>query len=765
VAGLTTGLTVGILLLLWVQNEFSYNGFHKKASNIIRLENMVGTGVNRQLWTVTAAPIGYLAKKNIPGVQDFTRISYNGYYGLFKYGDKIFNEQHAFFTDPSFFSIFDFHLIKGNASDPFPDNNSVVLTETTAKKYFGNHDAVGEIITADDSILFKVTGVIKDFPKNSTIQGDMFFPMNLLGKKMYANNSNGQDLENDFKQFSYDTYLLLRPTFSFDGFAKKLRDLHLVVKPDDTDIGYVWLSLNKMHLYSADGKDGGIGTVRMFTIIAILILVIACINYVNLSTARSILRAKEVSLRKIVGAARWQLFVQFITETLLLFVFATAMAMALAYILIPVLNTISGKEIVLNIADYQVWKVILFTIIGTLVISSIYPAMLLSSFEPVNALRGKISSGISMAVFRKALVIVQFTFSIILIIGTIIIVRQLKFMRTQQLGYDKENVFAFNMINMNKHADAVKSDLAHNTAISGITCSNADIIDNGMQTGDNWWEGKQNGETMMLSPWAADKNFIPFFKMQIVAGNNFTGEVADSTHFILNETAVRAARITKPVGKRFRLWNINGTIIGVVKDFHFASMRTQIKPAIFFYNPHEYWRMYVKTTGKDASKAIAAVENEWKKYNLGFSFDYSFLDDAYDKLYKSEEQTGLLFNLFAGFAIFISCLGLLGLATYTAQVRTKEIGVRKVLGAGVIVIMQLLTMDFIKLVLIAFVIASPMAWWVMKKWLQNYAYRIDIGSSVFVIAGLLAVMIAAITISSQTIKAAIANPVKSLRTE
>lgn len=765
IKGLTVGLAVGILLLLWVQDEFSYDGFHKNGKNIYKVENMVGTGASRQLWTVTAAPIGVLAKKEIPGVEDAVRISGNGEYQLFKFKDKVFSEQNNFFTDPSLFSVFDFKLIKGNPSDPFPDDNSVVITESMAKKYFGNDEAMGKVIVADDKVNFKVTGVVNDFPKNSTFRADMLFPMSLLGSNLYANNKEGKNLGNDFTQFNYNTFLLFKRGFSFDGFTEKLKQIHLKIKPDDTDADYLLLPLSKMHLHRADGSDGGYSTVRMFFIIAMLILIIACINYVNLSTARSMLRAKEVSLRKIVGAGRAQLFFQFIIETIVLFLFSTVLALGLVYVLLPVFNEISGKELILNLADHRIWEVILFTVCGTLIISSIYPALLLSSFEPLKALKGKIAARINDATFRKTLVVVQFTFSVVLITGTIIIKKQMSFMRSKQLGYDKSYVLSCSMRKMGEHYDAVKADLLKQPGVAGVTSASVNIIRYGGLTGNNWWDGKQDGETLMLSPMAIDRDFISFFKMQMKEGDVFSGTVADSAHFILNETAVRAARLENPIGKKFKLQNTMGTIIGVAKDFHFASMRQKIGPAVFYYNPARYNKLYVRTTGKDAPKAIAALANQWKKYNADFSFDYSFLDEAYNNLYRSEQKTELLLNIFAAIAIFISCLGLLGLATYTAQVRTREIGVRKVLGANVAGIIRLLAMNFLKLVFIAILIAVPIAWWLTDKWLQDFAYRINVNWTVFAMAGVLAMVIALLTISFQSIRAAIANPVKSLRTE
>ena len=765
IAGLTLGLTVGILILLWIRDEYSYDSFHKNAPNIIKLENMVATGANRQLWTNTTAPIGVMAKEQIPGIEDVVRITGNHFYALYKYNGKSFNDEKSLFTDADFFTVFNFPVIKGNASNPFPDNYSVVVTEATAKKFFGNDNAIGKIITADDSVHFKVTSVIENFPKNSSIQGDLFFPMSLLAQKRYAGNTAGKNISNDFTQFDINTYLLLRPGLSFKGFAKRLRDIHLSVKPDDTDIGYVWLPLEKVHLYHSDGSEGGASTVRMFMIIAILILIIACINYVNLSTARSMLRSKEVSLRKIVGAARWQLFFQFIVETTLLFVFAIIISLALVYVLLPLFNQVSGKQIAINIADYHIWIVILSTVLGTLIISSIYPAILLSSFEPVKALKGKMSAGISSALFRKILVVIQFSFSIVLITGTIVIGNQLKYIQSKQLGYDKENVVTMRMIHMAPHLDAIRADLLRQPGVENVTWADGNIIDIGGQTGDNDWDGKQNGETVMLSPINVDQRFIPFFKIQLIDGKNFVGDISDSTHFILNETAVAAMRLKDPIGKRIRLWQTEGTITGVVRDFNFESMRNKIKPAIFYDHQKTYGNIYIKTTGKNIPKVIAATKDEWKRYNADFSFNYNFLDDKFKSLYESEERTGTLFNLFAGIAIFISCLGLFGLAAYTAQVRTKEIGVRKVLGASVPGIIQLLAKDFVKLILVAILIATPIAWYVMSAWLRDFAYKINISWSVFVIAGFGAIIIALITITFQSIKAAIANPVKSLRSE
>lgn len=761
ITGLTVGLCVGMLILLWVQDELSYDAFHKKAGNIYKLENRVGTGSSTQIWKVTAAPIGKLAKEELPEVKDAVRVHYNYYFNQFHAGKNVFNEENKFFTDPSFFNVFDFGLIRGDKENPFKDDYSVVMTASTARRYFGDSDPLGKVITAEDSTRFTVTGVIADFPKNSSLNYDMLFPMSLYAKKQFAE---GKNLDTDFNQYDYETYLLLQPGTSISALATRLRNIHLRMKSDDTDILYLPFLIKKMHLFNADGTEAGMETVRMFTIIALLILVIACINYVNLSTARSMLRSREVSLRKIVGAGKLQLFFQFILETALLFVLAAALAIMLISVLIPVFNSISGKQLEFDLRNLSIWKVIGGTIAGTLIVSSIYPALLLSSFEPLKALKGKVALRINDVFFRKALVVTQFTLSVILIAGTFVISRQLQYIRSRELGYDKEHIFSFYMKDMVPHYEVVKANLLKSPGILDVTrSSNDQIVNLGSLTGNTDYDGKGPGETFMVYPLAIDKDYIPFFKLKIVDGANFTGTSADSSHVILNETAVRNAGIKNPIGKRFRIWKNEATIVGVVKDFHFASMKKAIEPVVLYYNPNNNRRISIKTTGADAAKAIAAAGVEWKRYNPNFPFNYAFLDESFNRLYQTEQRSGTLFNIFAGIAILISCLGLLGLTAYTAQVRTREIGVRKVLGASVPGIVGLLARDFIRLVLIAIVVAVPVAWYAMNKWLQDFAYKTNLDWTIFALSGLLAIVIAMITISFQSVKAALVNPVKSLK--
>jgi len=762
IAGLTAGLAIGILVLLWVQDELSFDSFHKKTPDIYRLELFGGTGVNRQIFTVGVAPIGPFSKQTLPEVKDYVRLTGNYDYSLYKYQDKVFGDLWGTYADPSFFSIFDFNLIRGDNKKPFADDESVVITQKTARKFFGDTDPIGKVISGDGKANFTVSGVIADFPKNSSFQYDMLMPISRHFKALLAQHD---DRSNNFSYLDYQTYLLLKPNADLKKLVVQIRQVHLNHKPDDTDAEYLLLPLSKMHLYKADMSDNGISTVRIFIIIGVLILVIACINYVNLSTARAMLRSKEISMRKIIGAAKMHLFMQFIVETALLFSMATALAIALIYILMPGFNQIAGKQMSFDLADYHIWLTLFSAIAGTLTLSSIYPALLLSSFEPLKALKGKISAGIGDVLFRKILVVTQFSFSIILIIGTIIITSQLKYVRQQGAGYDKEYVISLWMRDMAGHYEAAKSELLTSPAIKAVTRSNQNIINYFGFTGDVDWDGKGPKDNVIMHPIVVDKDLISFFKMKLVDGSSFAGTKADSLHFILNETAIKQMGIKNPVGKRFRMQDRNGTIIGVVKDFHYSSMKEKIAPSIFWYVPTIMNRMYVKTTARDAPKAIAAIQKQFKTYNGQYPFGYAFLDDVFNSIYQSEQQQGTLFTDFAAIAIFISCLGLLGLAAYTAQVRIREIGVRKVLGASVSGIVGLLAKDFMKLVGIAILIATPVAWIAMHKWLEAFAYRIDISAWVFVASGLIAVLIAFATISFQTIKAALANPVKTLRSE
>jgi putative ABC transport system permease protein len=530
--------------------------------------------------------------------------------------------------------------------------------------------------------------------------------------------------------------------------------------PDDA---FQLQPLKDIHLRKADGSAPLLQTVRIFIWIAVFILLIASINYVNLSTARAMLRAREVGVRKIIGAAKRQLFAQFVVETVLFYVVSLVLAFGLIYLLIPYYNSLAGKQVHPDITDTGLWKVVAVTGVGVLLASAVYPALLLSSFEPLRAIKGVIK-GVGNVTFRKVLVTTQFVFSVGLIIATLVIGGQLSYIRQRDPGYNRSQVFTFFGRQMWEHSRAVLDQLREEPAIKEVAVSNDNLVDVHNSTGETDWDGKPINSVFVVNFLNVDERLLPMMKIPLAAGDNFSGRAADSTHFILNETAVRQMGIADPVGKRFKLHDVNGTIIGVIRDFNFQSLHTAIAPLVLRYRAAGSV-YYVKTNGHEASKAIAAAKRIWKQYNPGFAFDYGFLDQNYERMYRADIRTGSLFSLFAGVAVFLSCLGLFGLATYTAQVRTREIGIRKVLGASAASIVALLSRDFLRLVIVAIVIASPLAAWGMYRWLQDFVYRVSIGWWVFVVAGGAALGLALLTIGWQAVRAALANPVRSLRSE
>jgi len=770
ITGLSAGLAVSILLLLWVNDELSYDRFNVNVANLYKLAPKFSDGSNPTIFGTTPAPVAVYAKKEIPEVQDACRVTEDWTASVFVYNGKKINEWHNCRVDPSFFSMFTYPLIKGNPQHPFTDAHSVVLSETTARKFFGDEDPMGKVLKADDKKLYTVTGVMKDMPENSSIKYNMVFNFEMLEKEADTTGYYGSlPIDANWGQYNYDTYVLLKPGANAIVAGQKMGAMHRRNQNSDFNKNLVYLlnRLTKIHLYAVDGKEQGMMIVRVFFIVAVIVLLIACINYVNLITARAMKRSKEISLRKIVGAGKAGLFLQFLSESLLTFLIALVFATGIIYLVMPLFNDISGKNISFKPWSADVLVVYGITMLATLLLAGIYPAITLSSFRPLEAMKGKLSGIGSKGGFRKVLVVVQFSFSIILITSTIIIGKQLKYIREKNLGYDKQNVFSFWMRNINDHYDASKAELLQQPGILGVTESGVDIISNHAGSSDIDWDGKRpDQQTFDISQMPVERNFLEVMGIKLAEGKGFTGTQADSTNFILNETAIKLTGIKEPaVGKRLTFHGIKGMIAGVVKDFHFQDMHKEIRPLLMQYDKQWRGKMYVRTTGKDAAKALAATERLWKKYNTDYAFDYTFLDSDFNDLYKSDTHVGVLFNCFALLAILISCLGLFGLITFTAESKVKEIGVRKVLGAGVPHIVALLSKDFLVLVAIAATIAFPIAWYGLNNFLQGYAYRTNISWWVFAAAGTTTMLVAMLTVSFRCVQAALANPVQSLRTE
>lgn len=753
------------MILIWVQDELSFDKFHENAGRIYKINSHIGTGASAQVWGGSPSPVAVFSKNEIPEVENVARIHDVWEMSLFTYGDNKFVVPTNAYVDPSFFSMFDFRFLKGSPEHPFKDANSVIVTEEMAEKFFGTKDAIGKVLQADGNENFTVTGVMENFPNNSTLRYNMLFPMANYAKK-FTGNGDWKTIDEDMGNYIYYNYLLLKPGTDVRAMGEKISVMYARKRSEPENKSLFQLqAFSDLHLYAPDGNSSAMQTVKTFLMVAILILLIACINYVNLSTARSMLRSKEVSVRKIIGAQKGQLFLQFIFESALLFAIGSALALVIVKLLFPYYNELSGKNLVFSLGNANMWMIIGLSIVGSLLVASIYPAILLSSFKPIEALKGKLSFGGGNNQFRRVLVVTQFVFSVALIISTIVIALQLKYIREKNLGFDREHVLSVPLRDeMVNHYAAVRGELLKMKGIVDVSSGNDSPTAIYQSTGDTDWEGKPKNSTFLIHATAIDEHQIPLFKMQMADGVNFTGSKSDSMHIILNETAVREAGIKDPVGKLFQLWDVKATIIGVVKDFHYASLKTRIEPAAFYYTAANS-RLFIKTTGRDAKNAIASVQTLWSKYSPEFPFRYTFVDEDYDSIYRTEQRTGKLFNIFAIVAILISCLGLFGLAAYTAQVKTKEIGIRKVLGASVKNIIQLLAKDFVALVLIALVIATPIGWWAMHSWLQDFAFRINISWWIFAVAGFIAVLIALVTVSTHAIKAALANPVKSLKEE
>jgi putative ABC transport system permease protein len=766
ICGLAIGITTGILILLWCQDEKSYNTHIRDAENIYRAVPGFLSNGNKKYFPTVPAALGYVSKQ-VPGIEKAGRVIRNWNAMVLTCKGKSVEEKRSAFIDPALFDILDFSFIEGSRNMPFQDNRSIVLTETFAKKYFGNENPLGKIITREDvKENYTVTGVVKE-SHNSQMNFNYFLPLNIINEYFGNPTDPRKGVDGDWNNYDFEMYVRLNPGTSISSVATQLTRLQKANVSDNITktLNYRLQPLAEVHLYNADGTEGLITMVRIFTWVAFVILLIASINYINLTTAKAAQRAREIGVRKIIGAAKTQLFFQFISETFIVFLLAMGVSLLLVKLLFPLYNTITGKTLSFNLFDAAILKVLTITMGVTLIVSAIYPAILLSSFRPLQAIKGKFSIGRGNHFMRKGLVVSQFCFSVIFIICTVIIAKQLAYIQTKNLGMDKENVFRFSLKNMGGKFEVVKNELLREPSIAGITAAGQDPLQVASNTTNNDWPGKDQSKTLLIATLPIERNFLSVMHIQLKEGKGFSGTAADSGYFLLNETAIREMGLKDPVGKPFTLYGTQGTIAGIVQDFHFKDMHQKIGPCALFWKPNWMGQLYVKATPGHTPEAIAAAKKIWKAYNPDSPFEYGFLDDAYNKMYAADLQTGLLFKVFAFIAIFISCLGLFGLMTYTAQLKTREIGIRKVLGASVSAVTGLLAKEFVGLVLLAILIASPIGWYFMNRWLQDFAYRSPLSWWIFPLAGAAALLIAVFTISVQAIKAALANPVKSLRTE
>jgi putative ABC transport system permease protein len=782
--GLTVGLTCCLLILTYIINELGYDHF-KQSKNIYRVErtflNPQDKTVNLRLSAI-APPFASLLANDFKEIKKISQVLGNGP-TPFKYDEKLFNENNSFFADQAMLDLFDVKVEKGNASKALNEPFSVVLTEDVAKKYFGNDEPLNKVIRMNNQFDLKVTGVYKSFPSNSHMHPEMLISLpTLMDTAVYGR----QNFIDNYGNNAFYTYILLPDNYDPKKLEAQLPSFQNRHIPPDNDgkikaSDYSLLTLRKLtdiHLYSHKDdeaeENGDIKRVYIFSAIALFILLIACINYMNLSTARSVLRGKEIGIRKVVGARRKELIGQFLSESVLICWIATILAFFLTWLSLPFLNKLSGQNLIINILLN--WQVLLPLILVPFIvglISGIYPAMFLSSFQPIKVLKGVFKVGGSSISFRKVLVVVQFAISIILIICTAIVFQQLRYMQTTSLGFNKDHIVTLSYNSgLTPKYESFKTELLSNSNIKDITRSSriptGRLLD---AMGSQINKGDSLAPTMAdIKFIVADEDYLSTYGVKVLSGRNFSKSYGtDTSAFLINEAAVKILGLKSnedAIGKQFIYGGRKGELVGVFNDFHFESMHQRILPLVMFIpkNANNYGRLSMKISG-NISAALAHLESTWKKFSPEIPFEYSFLDQRFEKLYESEQKQKAIFTIFACIAIFVACLGLFGLSAFTISQRVKEIGIRKVLGASMNSIVTLLSKDFLKLVVIAAVIAFPVAWYAMNTWLKDFAYRIHIQWWIFLVAGIIAAAVAFFTIGLQAVKAAAANPVKNLRTE
>jgi putative ABC transport system permease protein len=774
--GLAVGMAAAVLILLWVQNELSFDSFHTKAPRIYQI--ITHNQVNKEEtwhWSSTPLPLAEQAER-LPEVEQVTRVIQSFWNGLpIRVGAQLTNEKNVACVDENWFQVFDYTFTDGNPTDFAKNVRSVALTESKALQLFGQTKVAGKIIRID-TLDYVVRAVFKDNPTNSGFKYDFLLPMavHLSNPEKYKN-------DNNWNNFNYETFVLLRPDANLKKINQKLTSLTQFAKKDsdtgkpDTSITLEAEPIRERHFDTIDRQNaaerGDKKTVYIFFGLALVILLTACINYVNLTTARASIRAKEVSVKKLIGAAPSQLFGQFMIESTLMCLTSLLLALGLVYGFLPVFNQLTNQTFHLDFGNTALWGVLVGTTLLSILLTGVYPAVLLSSFQPIRALRGFNVLGTNNSTFRKSLVVVQFTVSIVFLVATLVVYQQIRFIRNTKLGYDRARIFELTIpwdVKPKVETSVMKSRLLNESSIEDITVSSQSIVEiKSAHSGSLDWDGRPADFQPTVSQLSVEPNYQKVFNLKMAAGRWFAeNSTADQENVVLNETAVKKLKLRQPVvGQRFHFQGHKGIVMGVVKDFHYKSLREKIEPLVLFNNPG--WRsgIYIKAVAGKEPEAIRAAEKVWAELIPSRPAEYRFLDETFDRLYRTEQRTATLFNAFAVIAVLISCLGLFGLATFTAEMRTKEIGIRKVLGATVVSITALLSKDFLKLVLVGIVIASPIAYYAMERWLQDFAYRIQIGWWTFALAGVLAILIALVTVSYQAIRTALMNPTKSLKSE
>jgi len=763
IGGLAIGIACAGLIFLWVEDELTFNHYFANRANLYKVKDKQTYDGTTFTFDATPGPFAAGIKAEIPGIKNTARSTW-GNSVLFSLNDKTLYEQ-GLYVDSAFLKMFQLQFVKGSAAGAFEQLHSIVVSEKMANSFFGTTNVIGKTLKVDNKQDYVISGVIRDLPENVSFKFDW-----LASFKIYED-------ENKWLQSwgsnSVVTYVETEPKADVAAINKKLYG-YIQTKMKEGSARMSIYPMDRWRMYDSfddTGKEkpGRIKYVNLFSLIAWIILIIACINFMNLSTARSEQRAKEVGVKKVLGAGKTKLIGQFIGESIFTSLLSALLALGIIYLALPAFNGLVEKQLSVNVSNpVHIIALLTIALVCGLVAGS-YPAFYLSSFRPVYVLKGiKIKNSGSAGLIRKGLVVLQFSISVILIISTIIIYQQVSHVKDRDLGYNKNNlVYMYMQGHMKQHFDVIKNDLQSSGFVQNAAMSNNAVLQLGSNTGDFSWEGKDPSKQVLITVEGVSPGYVSTMGFQLKNGRDFYPEARiDSTNIIINESLAKIMNKKNAIGSILSDGGTNYTVVGVVKDFVYNNMYAAASPLILYSDTSNCNVLSVRLkTGAQIPAALAKIETIIKSNNPGYPFDYSFVDDQFDKLFKTETLIGKLAGVFSILAIFISCLGLFGLAAYTAEKRTKEIGIRKVLGASVKGLAGLLSKEFVQLVAISCLIAFPVAWLMMDKWLDNYSYRVNITWVVFAVAGILALLIAILTVSFQAIRAAIANPVKSLRTE
>jgi putative ABC transport system permease protein len=751
VAGLAVGMGCCIIIFLWIQDELSYDLFHDNTKQLYRVvSNLEGEWISTSPWAISD-----VLKDDFPEIVRSTRFRTINL--LARYEESSHYEEIGF-VDPDFLHMFSFPLLLGNPDTALSSTNSVILSEEAANRYFKDEDPVGKILNVNNNLDLKITGVIKNVPSNSTIQFDMLAPVQILG-------------EERLRTWALETaaFVMVEKNIRLEDLKSKISgttmkyDKRIENKTVINDLQ----PISRMHLYGLNDA-GSILYVYIFSAIAVIILIIACINFINLTTAKSGNRAVEVGLRKVVGANKSHLIKQFFGETILISFMAFVLSLLMVSLFLPSFNNLTQKQLTFDpVHNVPLILSLLGIAFFTGVFSGSYPAFLFSSFTPIQALRESGALSLTSPLSRRILVVFQFTVAVVLIFCSIVLQRQMNYIRNKDLGFNRSYVLRLPMNqDIVNHYDAFKQSLLKNSDILSVTSASNVPLSIG-NINPVYWEGRGPDQYEVMNFAAVDYDYFKTFQMHFVEGRSFSRDfTSDEQNYILNEAAVRFTKLESPIGKLFSIWTREGRIIGVVKDFHSHSLHDEIKPVVFTLTtnwPHNY--IFVRTNPERVQSSLRSMEATWKQFAAGYPFEYDFLDDIFNRQYQTDQRMGQVINDFTYLAIFISCLGLFGLASYMAERRTKEIGIRKVLGASVSSVILMFSKDFTKWVMAANVIALPIAWYVASRWLQNYAYRIRISWWFYLLSAGLALTIAVLTVGYQSLKSAFANPADSIRYE